>query len=132
MPVPMRAMNSQKAFWTVPVRATSTPQIDIEAAAMSLRGWRSARVLSGIDPSRNRTPNAPPMAPITASLTPRLDWMSGARMASAVLSNPSMSRVAPTATTVEAPPTRSASRRPIESAPTPGRRSSGNTVSVRA
>ena len=34
---------------------------------MSLRGWRSASVLRGIDPSRKSTPKAPPMAPRTAS-----------------------------------------------------------------
>ena len=67
-------------------RTPRRPTRAIETAAISLRGCRSASVLSGIEPSRNSTPKAPPMAPMTASDTPRLSWMSGASTASAVLS----------------------------------------------
>ena len=80
-PLPSRARNSWNAFWTKPVRKTITDQIAIDTAATIVRRCRSASVLIGIDPARNSMPNAPPIAAITASLTPSDFWMSGASTA---------------------------------------------------
>src|SRR3954447_21845575 len=121
-------MNNQNAFCTAPVANTTHDHTASETPAISLRGWRSASVLIGIDPTRKSTPNAPPIAPKTASLTPSVRWMSGARIPTAAVSNDAVMRAMPSVSTSALPPARSASRIDIGSPPTPGNRSSGRTT----
>ena len=121
-------MNRAKAVWTMPVSAIRTDHRATHTAAIRVRGRRSARLLMGTDPSRKRTPPAPAMAPITASLAPSVSWMSGLSTATAALSKPTSAPASPMVMTVVQPPMRSASRSGISSPPTPGRRSSGRTT----
>ena len=97
MPVPSRATNSQKAFWTRPVSEhDDAPQGHRDRGGDVLAGVPVGEACSrGIDPSRNRTPKAPPIAPITASDAPSDPGCQGRAPTSAALSNPSISRAQP-------------------------------------
>ena len=90
---------------------------------------RSARLPNGSAPRTNRTPNAPPIAPITAvaHAEARLDVGCEHRQRGAVEPlHDDDERAAPTI--VATPPDRTAARSPTGSSPTPGSRSSGSTV----
>ena len=130
-PLPMRARNSWNAFCTKPVRNTTTDHREIAIAATSVRRWRSASVLSGTEPARNRIPKAAPIAAMTASSTPRLSWMSGAMTGKPKRLTDSRITASPSTTSMERPPTSIAARNDMALPPTPGSKSSGSTVSGR-
>ena len=129
-PLATRATNNHTALVTRPVANTTTDHAAVANDATLVRGARSARAPNGKAPRTKRTPNAPPMTPITASLTPRLDWMSGASTASAVRSSHSTTTMSDSTTSVATPPHRTAARSATGSSPTPGSRSSGSTVPI--
>ena len=80
-------MNSKNALEMALVTITTTDHSDMAAPTTSLRGMRSASELSGMEPSRNKMPKAPPMAPMVPSDTSSDFWMSGAITANADVSS---------------------------------------------
>ena len=131
MPVPSRAMNSQKALCTSPVANTTTPQTPSRwprsacegagrpaCSAGSTRAGRARRRRRRWRPAPRPTRRGCPGCRAPAPPGPRC------RIAST-------RRAKPTATSVVAPPARTACPSDIDSSPTPGRRSSGRTTSSR-
>ena len=132
MPVPSRAMNSQKALWTSPVSEhDDAPQRHRDGGDRACGGAGRPACSAGSTRAGTARRRRRRWRPGPRRDTPRLSWMSGASTARAPLSIQSTRRAKPTATSVVAPPARTAWPSDIASSPTPGRRSSGRTTSSR-
>ena len=129
-PTPMRVQNSWNGFTTRPLTAVATAHPMVAIHTMRTRDTRSASHASGTAPSTRATPPNALMPMSVVSLIWSVSWMSGASTPPAARSNCSAIVISASMTTIDAPPARSVSRIGIGSAPTPGRRSSGSTVTA--
>ncbi len=127
-PTMTRVQNIWNGLTTRPLSTVAAAHPSEATHTMRTRDIRSASQASGMAPSTSEIPPKAAMPMRVVSLTFSVSWMSGASTPRATRSN--CSNIASRASTVimAVPPTRSVSRRGIDASPTPGRRSSGRTV----
>ena len=126
--MPTRLQKSWKGFTTRPFSAVATAHPIVAIHTMRTRDTRSASHANGTAPSTSATPPNALMPISVVSLMLSVSWTSGASTPPAARSSPSAIVIKPSTITIAAPPARSVSPSGICSAPTPGRRSSGSTI----